>query len=128
MGEDGRNAHAQTNGVEPGWRVVAGLFLIEDDLLHRGSALTAHGLGPGDPDIARLKFAGLPFFGIGNRFGAAAMIALRQRILVRFNPGPHLGAIGGFFWGIFKIHRLSPLCGHHRVALFQRTHKNIGPL
>ena len=131
MGEDRGNAHAKPDGIQPGWRIIFGFFLVEDDLLHRGAALAAHNLGPSDANIARLKFARLPPFGSSDRFGAAGMVAFGKCILIGFKPGLHLCTVGGFFGCIFEIHDPSSflrLTGHHCVALLKRAHQHIGPM
>ena len=108
MAEHGRDAHAKADGIKARRRIKLGFFLIEDDLLHRGSALTADRFGPSDADKTGLIFAGLPALGGGHRFCPAGIIFLLDGVLIGVEPGFDLGAVGGFFCGVFEIHVVSP--------------------
>ena len=110
MGEDGGNAHAKPDGIKPGWRIIFGLFLVEDDLLHRAATLAAYGLGPSDANIPSFKLTSLPALGCRHRFRAASGIAFGQCVLIGFKPGFHLCTVGGFFGCIFEIHDPSSFC------------------
>ena len=104
MSENRRDAHAKANGVKPSWHVIFAFFLIEDDLLHWRRALPAERLWPCDTNIARTIFDRLP--GLGTRYPVSACDRFTVVGGGGCKPSTDLRAIGGFFRGIIKVHRL----------------------
>ena len=115
VGEDGRDAHAQPDGEQLGWRMVTRLFLIEDDRCHRRQPLAAHRRRPRDAGVARRVLRLLPRARPRDPLGAQIGCRGRLAVLggVDGEPVACLRAVGGVGGGICEVHECLPMPPRH---------------
>ena len=105
-GEDGRHAHAKTDGEGVAGGGELRLLLAEDHRLPGLAAAAAPGLGPGDAGVARLSLAALP--GAGRVHVHRVVVANFRRFHlpggIGFQPSADLGAVGGLFGRVVEVH------------------------